>query len=292
MAKLSKYLPAPVREGVLRLWRIPRTTAVKLGWYSKPDFLIIGAQKGGTTSLYHYLVQHPKIAPARRKEVHFFDLHYMKGLNWYWAHFPARARQRGLLTGEATPYYLFHPKVPQQVAQAVPDAKLIVLLRNPVERAYSHFAQMVEKGWETRSFQQAIDDELSLIQHGKSPLYHIDDPWKHAHHSYLSRGIYSEQLKRWFALYPPERFLILKSEDFFTDPAAAVNATLEFMGLAREGYSADSFPTYNPGRYESDMPPVIRAQLHDFFLPHNRTLHEIVPFGIEDWDQTVPDLQR
>ena len=125
-----------------------------------PDFLIIGTQRGGTTSLYHYLQAHPCIRPASTKEVHFFDTKFHKGLAWYRGHFPTRIEQssvnrlhgHSLMTGEATALYLFHPHAPKRVAKALPFVKLIVLLRNPVDRALSHYYHAIKHGYETLSF--------------------------------------------------------------------------------------------------------------------------------------------
>src|SRR2546423_13513556 len=112
-----------------------------------PDFLIIGGQKCGTTSLYYYLIEHPNIAPAVRKQMHFFDNRFKKGFGWYKSNFPTIfskwyktfLHKQKFVSGEATPYYLFHPLAASRVHQFLPDVKLIVLLRNPVNRAYSHY---------------------------------------------------------------------------------------------------------------------------------------------------------
>src|SRR5690348_6863383 len=133
-----------------------------------PDFLVIGTQRGGTTSLYHYLQAHESIAPSSIKEIHFFDRKYARGLAWYRGHFPTgaekwyaqRLRRQAFVTGEASPVYLFHPHVPARVKQALPAVKLIVLLRNPVDRAYSQYYHAVELGLETRPFEEAIGDEV------------------------------------------------------------------------------------------------------------------------------------
>ncbi|MEJ2557594.1 MAG: sulfotransferase domain-containing protein, partial [Anaerolineae bacterium] len=117
-----------------------------------PDFLIIGAQKCGTDSLFRYLGGHPCIKLASSKEAHYFDLKFDKGINWYRSHFPLipykysvkRLRKQDLITGEATPYYLFHPHAPGRAAAIVPHVKLIVLLRNPADRAYSHYNHEVK----------------------------------------------------------------------------------------------------------------------------------------------------
>ena len=130
-----------------------------------PDFIIIGTQKGGTTSLYRYLIDHPNIAPIYIKEPHYFDIHFHKGIGWYRSHFPTavekyyarHVEKHDLITGEASPYYLFHPRAPQRVAKTLPKAKLIILLRNPVDRAYSQYQhQLRQPGVEPLSFEEAI----------------------------------------------------------------------------------------------------------------------------------------
>ena len=150
--------PTPLLEKLLRATTYPLRLL--------PDFLIIGTQRGGTTSLYNYLVEHPGIGAASIKEVHFFDTpHFKQGLAWYRGHFPSafqryyveRSLKHGFVTGEASPYYLFHPHAPKRVAGLMPQMKLIVMLRNPVDRAYSHYHHEVAGGHEKlATFEEAI----------------------------------------------------------------------------------------------------------------------------------------
>jgi Sulfotransferase domain len=165
-------LPAPVitaaRE-TLTGWRM-----LSAGRRPLPDFLILGAQRSGTTSLYNYLAAHPLVLPAvPSKGVHYFDKHADRSLRWYRAHFPTRAQRRRrehpagspTVTGEGSPYYLFHPHGPARAAAAVPDARLIVMLRDPVERAYSHYQQEYARGFEDAgSFEAALDLEPSRLE--------------------------------------------------------------------------------------------------------------------------------
>ena len=133
-----------------------------------PDFIIIGTQKGGTTSLYRYLIEHPCVAPIYIKEPHFFDIYFYKGLQWYRAHFPTAVekyyarhiQKHDLITGEASPYYLFHPQAARRVAKTLPKARLIVLLRNPIDRAYSQYQhQTRQDGVEPLTFEEALECE-------------------------------------------------------------------------------------------------------------------------------------
>jgi len=178
-----------------------------------PQFIILGVQKGGTNSLYHYLCQHPQIVAATKKEIHFFSLNYAQGLDWYKSQFSPEADGKYLLTGEGSPYYLFHPLVPQRLYESFPETRLIVLLRNPVDRAISHYYWQVKLGYESLSLEDAIHTEPQrlageLEKISENPTYYS---FHHQHYSYLSRGMYAEQLQRWMKLFPLKQFLIIRS---------------------------------------------------------------------------------
>src|SRR5581483_1266720 len=250
-----------------------------------PDFLIIGAQKAGTTSLFHYLGNHPAIIPALEKEPHFFDYNYARGAGWYRAHFPTvweRARGKFRLTGEATPFYLFHPHAPGRAAQLVPHAKLIVLLRNPVERAYSQYHHQVRFGLEELSFEQAIEQEAARLVGEFEKIVADRDyySFNYQNYSYLAHGMYADQLTRWFKQFPREQFLILHSQNFYQDPAREFQRVLNFLDLP--AWEPPEFPKENEGEY-APMSPDTRAELVEFFAPHNARLYELlnVDYGWE-----------
>jgi hypothetical protein len=241
-----------------------------------PDFIVVGAQRAGTTSLYNYLLRHPRVAPALVKEVHYFDLAYHKGEGWYRAHFLTRLRRasaRRVLTGEASPYYLFHPRCAERIAGMVPRAKLVVLLRNPVDRAYSHYYHEVQRGREPLSFEEAIEREAQRLQGEEDRLLQEECSYSfsHQHYSYLSRGIYVDQLKRFQPLFPREQLLVLKSETFFAEPKAVLNQVLTFLGLST--WEPDRLPKYNMGTYRA-MDRILRGRLTEFFRPHNERLYK------------------
>jgi len=263
-----------------------------------PNFIIIGTMRGGTTSLYSYLTDHPQIGAAYMKEVHFFDVYYHKGLSWYRSQFPSvmqkyyaeRGQKQGqkgtFVTGEASPYYLFHPHAPRRIAKILPQVKLVVLLRNPVTRAYSHYSHEVAGGHESLSFEEAIDREEERT--GKEAEKLAQDgryvSFNHRHFSYLSRGIYVDQLKVWMDLFPREQFLILKSEDFYADPAAGLKQVLQFIdipdaGLKEQKEEYEQLNTTKPLK----MNPATRKRLAEYFEPHNARLYEYlgVDFGWE-----------
>ncbi len=255
-----------------------------------PDFLIIGAQKGGTSSMYHYLTQHPSIAPALVKEIHFFDLHYHERIDLYRAYFPtylkkfsALLKRQKLLTGEATPYYLFHPLCPSRIFNKLPKVKLIALLRNPIDRAYSHYNDMRSGGWETLSFEEAIKSENVLLRGEKEKILQAGNYSKNHHlYSYLSRGIYVEQLQDWMKLFKKEQFLILESESFFTSPDNTMKKVYRFLGIS--DYIIRNYQTLNARKYDTEMKMETRKWLIEYFRPYNERLDKFL--GIEfDWNK-------
>lgn len=255
-----------------------------------PTFVIIGAQRSGTTSLYQYLAEHPAIAAAATKEVHFFDTRYGRGLSWYRGHFPTRAsaergrRRTGFepIAGEASPYYLFHPLAAERIARDLPFAKFIVMLRDPVSRAVSQYQHERSLGAEDLGMEDAFAQEPARLAGEAERI--ISDPsynsHSHQHHSYLSRGQYAEQLERWFAVFPRERFLILETRSFFKDPETGFGDVQRFLGIPvqRRG----EFAAYNTSSRTSVDDDVI-ARLREHFVPYNRRLYELLgeDFG---WD--------
>lgn len=247
-----------------------------------PDYLIIGTQRGGTTSLYNYLVQHPQVYPLFfKKGIHFFDTHYSRGFAWYRSHFPTvmyrqyvkKARGYDLLAGEGSPYYIFHPHAPLRIAERLPHVKLIAMLRDPVERAFSHYQHEVARGFETLPFEEAIerepermDGELERMK--ADPSYYS---FSHQHHTYLARGLYVEQLQVWHSLFPREQMLILKSEDFFSDTDDVFKQVLRFLGLP--GWSLPSYARHNARRY-AGLNEQTRRRLAAYFTEPNRRLYE------------------
>ena len=248
-----------------------------------PDFLVIGAQKGGTTSLYYYLVEHPQVRPSFREEVHFFDNNYGREIGWYRAHFPTEKKGADFLVGEATPYYLFHPHAPARVAVTVPDAKLLVLLRNPVDRAYSHYQHQLRRHREWLSFEEAIEREPERLA-GETERMLCDESYyslAYQRHSYLARGRYNEQLQAWFRLFPRDQFLIRDAETFRTETGKIYSEVLDFLGLPQ--YKLDAFPKYNSRKYEK-MKPETQERLIEYFREPNEQLFETLGTRYE-WDR-------
>jgi Sulfotransferase domain len=204
-----------------------------------PDFVIIGCQRGGTSSLYSYLGQHPGISPSLRKETEFFTARYRLGESWYRANFPHQIRRRlaklrgtDLLTFEATPDYLVDPRAPRRCRELLPDARIVLLLREPGERAISHYHHNVRLGLEKESLTRAIALEDGRLAGDLAELKgdSLSPVTAFRLFSYATRGQYAEQLERWFAAYPREQILILESEKFFQSPDAVLQQILSFVG--------------------------------------------------------------
>jgi Sulfotransferase domain len=246
-----------------------------------PHFLIIGAMKCGTSSLYRNLVNHPQVISATKKEVHFFDKKFNLGLNWYLNHFPLlmdNTNKHDFITGEASPKYLVHPDAPKRAYETLPNAKLIVLLRNPIDRAYSHYHHMTRKGKELLTFEEAIMREAEQLN---QQMENVLENYKTIPTSYLTRGIYANQLERWMKYYPREQFLILKSEDFFKDTQSTFKHVTDFLGLPEYNFSESK--QWNVGQYNG-MEEQQREWLKVFFKPHNERLYQLLGRNFE-WDK-------
>jgi len=275
-------LPAPVisagRDALVG-WRMLSASRRPL-----PDFLIIGAQRSGTTSLYRYLLAHPQVLPASpSKGVHYFDKNADRSLRWYRAHFPTESERTAcerrfgapVVTGEGSPYYLFHPHVPARAAAAVPGARVIAMLRDPVERAYSHYRQEYARGFEdAETFERALELEPSRLEGERERM--LADPAYDSramqHHAYLARGLYLDQLQAWREHFPAEQVLVICAEQFFAAPQGVYADTLRFLGLP-DPASPPEFKAYN-ARPAAGMAEETRARLQAHFAEPNRRLEE------------------
>ena len=254
-----------------------------------PDSIIIGGQKCGTTSLYNYLIEHPLIAPAAEKELHFFDLNFHKGVEWYSSQFPPGSKKK-MLTLEASPYYIFHPLVPQRLKQLYPQVKLIGLLRDPVDRAISHYYHEVRLGFESLTPEEAIASESARLEGEAAKI--IADPnyhsFNHRHYSYLDRGIYVKQLRHWMQYFPTEQFLILKSEDFYANPAAIVRQVFQFLNLPI--YQQGQYSKYNGGDYPvTTLDKHLRQMLEKYFQPYNQQLASYLGRTFWEYEQEMTE---
>lgn len=246
-----------------------------------PDFLIIGAQKAGTTSLYHYLIQHPNIDAAVTKEVHYFDVFFEKEKDWYVDQFPSLKTCNDHLTGEATPYYIFHPNAPNRIYDMMPRTKIIVLLRNPIDRAYSHYHHAVRNLGEILSFEDAINKEEERLN-GELEKFQSESNYNsinYQHYSYLKRGIYVDQLQLWYKLFPKDQILVLNYELFFSGLPRSMNAVTDFLGISNYEFQIEPL---NQGKYDP-MNIQTRNLLREYFYLHNQRLFKYLGQTYE-WD--------
>ncbi len=251
-----------------------------------PGFLIVGAQRCGTTSLYRALSQHPDVRKAvLHKGVHYFDMNYDRGMSWYRAHFPLRTqgRARHTVTFESSPYSMFHPLAAERIASDLPGVRLLVLVRDPAERAYSAHAHELARGFETEPFERALELECERLR-GEAERIAAEPRYlsfSHQHHAYLARGRYAEQLMRLEPLFGADRILVLDSGDFFTTPEPVYERVLAFLGLRRHDNTA--FERHN-ARARAPMPDDLRARLSKEFADSDERL--------TSWLGTVPSWRR
>jgi hypothetical protein len=248
-----------------------------------PDFLIIGTKRGGTTSMWNYLIRHPlvpRLFPAwNTKTSHYFEENWHRGEQWYRSHFPTDRRREALArrhgappkVGEAAPLYMFHPLVPARVHASMPEVRLIALLRDPVERAYSHWKERRTEGKEALGFAEALAAEPERTAGERDRL--IADPhlFSEAYdwYTYRARGRYLEHLEPWLQRFPRERILVLPSETFYRDPAGTYAEVLRFLDLPR--HDLGGYAVFND-RKSSPMEPGIREELTEYYRPYNAAL--------------------
>ena len=240
-----------------------------------PSVLVIGAQRCGTTSVHRALAAHPGVVPPRRgKGVHYYDTTaYTRGLAWYRTHFPVDDGSN--LAMESSPCYLFHPAAPTRVAADLPDVKLIVVLRDPVQRAISHHRHEVARGFEDLALAEALEHEderlagaVDLLRHDASAVHD-----GYLHHSYKARGRYAEQLERWLQLFAREQICILDANLMFTDPQPAMESLTKFLGLdTRTPLTLGHVNGYP----DVDVAPDTRAELTEYFEPHDARLEALL----------------
>jgi hypothetical protein len=193
-----------------------------------PTFIIAGAQKSGTTTLHHYLKAHSSVyIPPHPQELHFFDIeeNFEKGVDWYQRHFMDAGTEH-VAVGQTSPLYIYEPRAASRMAQLLPKVSLIFILRNPVDRAYSHYWHQLKKGRETRSFEDALAQEPARIAEGF-------EQWRHF--SYADRGRYARQLEEYLRYFPREQMLLLLTEDLSQAPAAVIDKCCDFLDIARQG---------------------------------------------------------
>jgi hypothetical protein len=278
---VRKKVPDPVKRVGRRAY-VGAGTATA-GLRLDPGFIIIGAQRCGTTSLFRALMAHPQVVrPTFHKGINYFDLNYHRGARWYRGHFPLAniARARAARYGEpvafeASGYYLYHPFAAERIARDLPAVKLVAILRDPVERAFSAYKHEYARGFERKSFEDALeseDDRLAgeVERMRQDPEY---ESFPHRHYSYRHRGHYSEQLERVFDYFPRTQCYIMESERYFDQPALEFGKLLAFLGLR-------SFEPPRFDRYNARPSPPMRAQtrraLEEYYALHDERLAKLL----------------
>lgn len=271
-----------------------RRALARVGYGSRPDFLILGAQKCGTVALFNYLEQHPSVRPSTKKEISFFnkDVHYRRGNAWYHSHFPLRAPG---LTFEATPGYLYYPQCAPRIHAYHPSMKLIVLLRNPVDRAFSAWNMFRvlrrDRPNYLRERMRTADPAArvglaKLLAGDHFPSFSGAVRWEieqsptveqQPEPSFVRRGLYAQQLERYFGLFPREQVLVINSEKLRADTAATLDEVTAFLQLPSHAWNAERLAPRHVGQYDkAAMDPETRRLLADYYAPHNATLSTLL----------------
>lgn len=269
--------------------RAGRSAAVRVGRASaplraEPTFLLVGAQRAGTTSLFRALLEHPHVLrPILHKGVNYFDVNYERGWSWYLGHFPLKATARlarapGHRTAavfEASGYYMFHPHAPARIAGRLPDVRIVAMVRDPVERAYSAYKHEFARGFETETFERALKLEDRRVEPELKRM--LDDPTYQSdvyrHQAYRRRGRYAEQLRRLADVVGREQIHVIESERFFSAPADQFVGLLEFLQLPP--HLPKSFDKFN-ARPGTPMSSAAESQLREYFRPHDIALTDFV----------------
>ena len=276
-----RQAPGPLRHIGQRAYRCLATSTARLRL--EPSFIMIGAQRCGTTSMFRALTAHPQLVrPLYHKGINYFDLNYYRGADWYRSHFPLaeiarrkRARYGHPVAFEASGIYLYHPFALQRLADDLAGVKLVAMVRDPVERAFSAYKHEYARGFEWESFERALELEEERLA-GEIERMRDDPTYEslsHRHHSYRHRGQYVEQLDRALALVPAERVHVIQSEAFFRHPADEYRRLVSFLGL--RPFEPADFGQHN-SRPGVPMDQKTRRMLEEHYAPHDQRLARLL----------------
>ena len=274
----SKKLPQFALEFAFR-----RATAK---YRSMANCVIIGAQKAGSSSLHYYLSQHPQVQKTFGKEIHYFDGSitdnfdtFAKGENWYRSHFPLNYNMaQNDICLDATPMYMFNPLVAKRMYQQIPNSKIIVLLRNPVERAISHYFHTKKMGWETLPIEQALKQESARLQTALDKKDYKDKNFRV--YSYKKRGLYWQQIQQFLQYYPKDQFLFVQSEQLFRDPLHVLSKIYEFLNI--DSFTVPDVEAKNRGTKNQFIPQTVYKELAEHFAEPNKALFQGID-EVYDW---------
>ncbi len=257
-----------------------------------PDFYLLGAQKSGTTALFDYLTKHPNI-PKTIKDIRFYDKYFHKGVNWYKQHFPLKSsksfattfNRKTMLVGEATERYLEYPFAPKRIKSVTPNAKFLIILRNPIDRTYSHYNYNVIRNKENRTFEEAIFEEWKktkneFLKMQNDPHYYSDHYFRYA---YLDRSIYVDKIKQWFSVFPKEQFFIIENNELARNTSKVFDNIIRFLNLSP--WKLGEFKKILVSKYKQPkIDQNTKNKLYKFFKPHNDELYDLLNVKY-DWEQ-------
>ena len=253
-----------------------------------PDFIIIGSMKCGTTSLYYDICEHPCVSPAAYDEIGFFDSNFHLGLNWYRSMFPTKRRIEDIrrkegvaITGEDTPFYFWNPVAAKRIQKLLPNIKLITILRNPIDRAYSEYQDVVSSESNSPSFETFIENEINTRRKDSSLITEENFEIFNQKNSYLLKGIYVDQLKIWAGLFPKEQIFTLSTENLNSEPITALESVFQYLNLP--DYKIKNIQRQKQKKYVP-MNSQTRKILIEFFKPHNERLFKFIGKKF-DWDE-------
>ena len=253
-----------------------------------PDFIIIGSMKCGTTSLYYDICEHPCVSPAAYDEIGFFDSNFHLGLNWYRSMFPTKRRIEDIrrkegvaITGEDTPFYFWNPVAAKRIQKLLPNIKLITILRNPIDRAYSEYQDLVSSESNSPSFETFIENEINTRRKDSSLITEENFEIFKQKNSYLLKGIYVDQLKIWAGLFPKEQIFTLSTENLNSEPITALESVFQYLNLP--DYKIKNIQRQKQKKYVP-MNSQTRKILIEFFKPHNERLFKFIGKKF-DWDE-------
>jgi Sulfotransferase domain len=268
--RLRNRLPEPLVQVARRL---VTTWGMLTADLRKPPGLIVGgAQRAGTTTLFRLLADHPDIVrPTAAKGIGYFDVNYARGRRWYLSHFPLRVGRGGKVAFESSGYYLFHPLAPHRIAKDLPGVKVVVMVREPVERAYSAHKHELARGFESEQFEDAVRLEGARTEGEAAKI--VADPayqsFEHRHHSYLARSRYAEQIQTYVELLGRDRVHVVDADSFFADPVAEFHGLTDWLGVSR--WTPDKVDQWNP-QPRPPMSAELREELDAYFAPHDEAL--------------------
>ena len=239
-----------------------------------PNFIIIGTVRSGTTSLYYNICEHPSVLPAAYDEIGFFDSNFHLGIDWYRSMFPTEKKMEEIkndtgfaITGEDTPFYFWKKEAVDRIFQALPDVKIIAIFRNPVDRAYSNYNLGIRENTEKLTFEETIEEEIRFLEN------HTFRDAVDSRRSYLSKGMYKNQIKLWFDVFPRKQIHVLSTEDMQQKPKQELLKIFRFLGIPE--YTIKNQQKQKVAKYE-EMDVETRKKLLDFYKPYNEDFFQII----------------